>query len=196
MTVFRGGALEFRTPYPEGTDKTADVHIQGSEIGGTNEITGFLSDQTFAPAQQHGITLEDDAIVFTATNQDTGGPGGVPGGGWEPGDYILQLWVRPPAAVNPIGTAYISTIGTLRVKRSVFVDAADASPKSWREQVLEEAQKTLLTAASSAELNVGVGDFSTSFESRRDLIAFIRGLEREIHAEKYGLERNAIEMEL
>ena len=184
LTVYRGGALEFRVPYPEGTDKDASVHIQASEEGGTEEIRGFAFVHGDPSMTTGGIVLEDDAILFKATSTDTTA--------WEPGTYILQLWVAQP----PAGNAVVSMLGKLRVKRSVFVDDTDASPKTWRENVLAQAQAALLTASESGEIQFSVEGVSYSYESRRSLLQFIRSLEREVAVQRGRKRRPVIQMGL
>lgn len=178
VQIYKGESLAITVPYENDRDETWTYTMMAASA------TEALPEAAFTVAPQPSEL--EITVLSTATET------------WEADTYQLQL-----KAVKDANTV-IRNVGCLVVLPSLFVDGEDAvnpsstvqEPKSWREQVLEKAQQVLLTAAGSSELSVNVGEFSTSFESKDRLMAFIRALEREIHAAEYGVEQQVIELEL
>ena len=152
---------------------------------------------------KHGATLSIDA-PSGATNLRLGGAGkllvvAVVDGvavvdaqtsiGLAAGDYVSE-WevVVDGATALPAGPR-------ITVVESLLKDALRQAPQTSNERILAAARTALETAAGSAELSFTVNDASFAFETRGDLLKFVRDMEYRVAKER-GLPRRIQRMSL
>ena len=73
----------------------------------------------------------------------------------------------------------------IRVVESLHTDSVRQAPATKNERILAAAQRTLETAAESAEVSLAVDGASFSFESRGDLLRFVREIELRVARERH-----------
>ena len=122
---------------------------------------------------------EGSAVVDAATTAQL--PAGVYGTEW--------------AVADADGRVRLPDGPRLLVVESLSVDELRDSPVTERERVLAAARKALETAAVSGEIGFTVQDASFTFESRAELLAFVRGLELRLAHER-GLPKRRLEFTL
>ena len=194
VTVDQGEDFELKVPYPEGVDSTWGYLASAASANG-ELIAAVIPPGPGIPIPPGTIGLyppriESSYLVLNAPFTATGL--------WEPDEYTLQLRAQTGTPMTPDFKVLVFTVAKLVVKRSVFgPDPEDAfTTKTWRENVLAQAQAALLIASESGEIQFSVEGVSYSYESRRSLLQFIRSLEREIAVQRGRKRRPVIQMGL
>ena len=95
------------------------------------------------------------------------------------GDYRSEWTI-----VDASGRTTLPDGPRLLVVESLSIDERRESPRTQNERMLEAARKALETAGASAEIGFAVEGASFTFESRRELLAFVRGLELRVARER------------
>lgn len=164
--VYKGTSLSVEFEYPSGYDNTYSYMVSAASVAAT------LSGLVVTPGES---TFEVSALA-TAT------------AGWKPAKYRLQVRAEKEETVEIINCGY------LEVLPSVFSDGAKAvdpdstaqPPRTWRENVLVAAKAALLNFSGSGVISVNYDGGGQSFQTREELMSFIRILEREVHSRRKG----------
>ena len=83
----------------------------------------------------------------------------------------------------------------LLLAQSLSVDETRDSPTTRNERTLEAARAALETAAGSTDIGFAVEGASFTFESRAELLAFVRQMELRVAHER-GLPKRRLEFKL
>ena len=86
------------------------------------------------------------------------------------GDYATEWEIGADEVALPAGPR-------IRVAESLLADEVRMVAQTHNERVLDAARTALETAAQSADLSFSIDGSSFSFESRNDLLAFVRRIE-------------------
>lgn len=163
--VYKGTTVSLEFPYPAGYDSTYSYTVQAASV--STVLTGLT------------ISADDSLKVEAPATATTV---------WAPASYRLHIRAEKGAEV------FVFNCGYVQVLPSVFIDGAKAvdpdsnvqPPKTWREKLLVAAKQALLNAAGSGAISFSTDGGTTSFQTREELMSFIRGLEREIQSRRKG----------
>lgn len=88
------------------------------------------------------------------------------------GNYMTEWMV-----VRSDGTVRLPSGPRITMSESIAHDKLTHVPQSQYQAILQAAKDTLASAAESGDISFSSGDSSFSFESRRELLAFVNRLE-------------------
>ena len=109
---------------------------------------------------------------------------------WKAGEYQLQVRATKDAEVVIRSLGYVCAVPSVFSAGAKAIDPNSTAqkPKTQRERILAAAWTALENASDNSAISVSTDGFSTSFESRGELLRFINDMEKYVAAEKgrYG----------
>ena len=169
--VYIGSTFEAEYNYPSGTDRT--FTFRAIAASPTTQIASTV------------FTAEaEDSLKITAPATATAK--------WKAGEYTLQLEATATVYEGAEAPVAVYSLGSISVVPTIFSSGAKAvdpnstaqRPKTRNERILDAAWTALEGAADNTTISVNTDSFSSSFESRNELLRFINNMEKFVQAEQ------------
>ena len=167
IRVYIGSTYKATFPYPDGLNDTYTYQVIGASG------TSVLMENVF--------TVDGSSGNIKVTADTTS---------WKAGEYQLQVRATKDAEVVIRSLGYVCAVPSVFSAGAKAIDPNSTAqkPKTQRERILAAAWTALENASDNSAISVSTDGFSTSFESRGELLRFINDMEKYVAAEKgrYG----------